>query len=83
VRVQAKVITIRRDESVTVNSRSPWVIDAEFKDEITGQTVRCTSHYLWANPALQYPVGTEVTVYYLPDQQAKYAFQLDKTDEQT
>jgi hypothetical protein len=80
VPVQAKVLAIRRDRSVTVNDQSPWVIDAEFKDEITGQLVRCTSHYLWTDPTLTYSVGGAVTVYHLPDQPARCAFQLDKTD---
>jgi hypothetical protein len=80
VPVRAKVIAIRQDESVEVNHRSPWVIDAQFKDEITGQVISCTSHYLWTNPEFQYPVGSEVTVYCLPDQPTKYAFQLDKID---
>jgi hypothetical protein len=75
---QAKVIAIRRDKSVTVNRQSPWVIDAEFHDEITGRTIRCTSHYLWTDPAMEYPVGGQVTVYHMPDQPEKYAFQLDK-----
>jgi hypothetical protein len=78
VPVQAKVIAIRQDKSVEVDHQSPWVIVAEFKDEITGQTIPCTSHYLWANPALEYPVGSEVTIYHLQDQPNKYAFQLDR-----
>jgi hypothetical protein len=31
---------------------------------------------LWANPTGLYKVGGEVTVYHLPDQPEKYAFQL-------
>jgi hypothetical protein len=81
VPVRAKVIAIQRDESVKMDHQSPWVIVAEFKDEVTGQNVPCTSHYLWANPACEYPVGSEVTVYHLQDQPDKYAFQLDKTGE--
>jgi hypothetical protein len=80
VGVQAKVIAIRRDPSLRVNGRSPWVIVAEFKDEITGQTIPCTSHYLWSDPAPEYPVGGEVTIYHLQDQPAKYAFLLDKEE---
>jgi hypothetical protein len=81
VPVQAKVITIRRDNSVRVDGQSPWVIAAEFKDEIAGQTIACTSHYLWADPQPAYAPGGEVTVYHLQDQPAKYAFLLDKTEE--
>jgi hypothetical protein len=78
VPVQAKILAVRLDRSVKVNRRSPWVIVAEFKDEVTGQIVPCTSHYLWADPTLKYPVGSEVTVFHLQDRPDKYAFQLDK-----
>jgi hypothetical protein len=83
VPIQAKVIAIQRDESLKVNDQSPWVIVAEFKDDITGQTISCTSHYLWADPASEHPVGGKVTVYYLPDQPSKYAFQPDNPSEET
>jgi hypothetical protein len=79
--VQAKVLAIRRDPSLRVNGRSPWVIVAEFKDDISGQTVPCTSHYLWSDPEPEYRVGSEVKVYHLQDQPAKYAFRLDKEEE--
>jgi hypothetical protein len=79
--VPAKVVAIRQDKSVTVDDQSPWVIVAVFKDEWTGQTIQCTSHYLWANPAPDYPVGSEVTVYYLQGRPHKHAFQLDKIQE--
>jgi hypothetical protein len=78
VPVQAKVVGIRRDNSVEINDQSPWVINAEFKDDITGQTISCTSHYLWDDPVCRYPVGSRVTVYYLPDQPQKNAFQIDQ-----
>jgi hypothetical protein len=81
VPTQAIVLAIRRDHSLKVNDQSPWVIDAEFKDEITGQTIPCTSHYLWTDPTLEYHVGGKVTVYYMPDQPDKYAFQVEKTEE--
>jgi hypothetical protein len=80
VRVQAKVIAIRRETSVAVDHQSPWVIVAEFRDRINAQTVTCTSHYLWTDPVRAYPVGSEVTVYYLPDQPQKYVFQVDRID---
>jgi hypothetical protein len=82
VPVQAKVFAIRRDTSLTVNDQSPWVIVAQFRDGISGQTISCTSHYLWEDPAGKYSVGSEVTVYYLPDQPEKYAFQFDETQEE-
>ena len=77
--VRAKVLAIRLERSVEVDDRSPWVIVAEFKDENTGQTVPCTSHYLWVDPAPEYPVGSGVLVYHIPDQPHKYAFQLETT----
>jgi hypothetical protein len=80
VPIQATVIAIRQDTSLEVNEQSPWVIDAEFKDEITGQTVACTSHYIWSDPKREYPVGSKVTVYYLPDELDKYAFQVEKIE---
>jgi hypothetical protein len=77
LRVRAKVNAVRRDESLEVNGRSPWVIDAEFKDDMTNATVPCTSHYLWTNPAPRFQPGGEVTVYYLPGRPNKHAFDLD------
>jgi hypothetical protein len=77
LRVRAKVLAIRRDDSLEVNGRSPWVIDAEFKDDMTDATVSCTSHYLWTNPAPRFHPGGEVTVYYLQGRPHKHAFDLD------
>jgi hypothetical protein len=82
VPVQARVIAVRRDNTVKVDNQSPWVIDAEFKDEITNQIVPCTSHYLWADPTPEYPVGSDVTVYYLPDQPNKYAFKTEQAQDE-
>jgi hypothetical protein len=77
LRVRAKVTAVRRDESLQVNGRSPWVIDAEFKDDMTDGTIPCTSHYLWTNPAPRFHPGSEVTVYYLQGWPKKHAFDLD------
>lgn len=79
--VQARVVAVRIDRSVTVNDQSPWIIVAVFKDDVSGQPIECTSHYLWADPTPQYPVGCEVTIYYLQGQPQKHAFQLDKLPE--
>jgi hypothetical protein len=78
ISAQAKVVAIFIDRSLRVNGRSPWVIEAEFQDPITGETIRCKSHYLWESPDGQYRVGGPVTVFYLPDRPKKCAFQLDK-----
>jgi hypothetical protein len=81
ISAQAKVVDIFIDRSLRVNGRSPWVIVAEFQDPITGETIRCKSHYLWEAPDGQYRVGGPVTVFYLPDRPQKCAFQLDKLGE--
>jgi hypothetical protein len=78
ISAQAKVVDIFIDRSLRVNGRSPWVIEAEFQDPITGETIRCKSHYLWESPDGQYRVGGPVTVFYLPDRPQKCAFLLDK-----
>jgi hypothetical protein len=80
VPVLAKILAIRRDPQLEVNNQSPWVIMAEFKDEITGRIIPCASHYLWADPSLDYPVNSHVTVYHLQDQPDRYAFRLDKME---
>jgi hypothetical protein len=81
VPVQAKVTAVRLDSSLEVNDQSPWVIDAEFTDSITGRSVKCTSHYLWTDPTLQHPVGSAVTIFHLQDRLDKYAFLLEEKRE--
>jgi hypothetical protein len=76
--VQATIMKVRLDRSLEVNGRSPWVIEAEFKESITGRSAKCTSHYLWTDPAPEHPVGSEITVFYLPDRPGKYAFLLEE-----
>ena len=78
--VQARVIEVRRS-SASVNHVHPWVLVAEFKDEITGKEYAAASQFVWVNPEQHYPVGSEVTVYYLPDQPQKNTFQLDRLPE--
>lgn len=78
VPAQAKVIEIHVDHSLKINGASPWVIMAEFKDELTDQTITCKSHYLWDDPRYRFPVGSQVTVYHLQDRPDKYAFQLEE-----
>jgi Protein of unknown function (DUF3592) len=81
VPVQAKVTAVRLERSLEVNDQSPWVIEAQFTDSITGKTVKCTSHYQWTDPTLLHPVGSEVTVFHLQDRLDKYAFLLEETPE--
>ncbi len=81
VPVQAKVVEVHVDRSLKINDRSPWVIVAQFKDELTDQVIVCKSHYLWDDPSFRFPIGSEVTVYHLQDRPDKYAFQLEKTEE--
>jgi hypothetical protein len=76
VPVRATVTNLHRVASLKVDGQSPWVMTAEFTDGISGRNIVCKSHYLWANPTGLYKVGGEVTVYHLPDQPEKYAFQL-------
>jgi hypothetical protein len=79
--VQAKVIEVRQETSTQVGGRSPWVILAEYRDASLERTFAFTSHNIWINPESHYPVGSDVTVYYLPDKPSVYAFQLDKLPE--
>ncbi len=79
--VQAKVIEVRHDTSTKINGQSPWVLVAEFKDEISGNDFAATSQWIWVNPEPHYPVGSEVTVYYMPDNPRKNTFKLDKLPE--
>lgn len=76
---RAKVVEIHIDRSLKVDGKSPWVIVAQFKDELSDQLITCTSHYLWEDPKWQYPPGSEVVVYHLPNRPDKCAIQLDKS----
>jgi Protein of unknown function (DUF3592) len=79
--VKAKVIEVGRNHSVTINGRSPWVLVAEFQDPATGKSCAFTSHNLWVNPEPHYPVGSEVTVFYLPEKPSVNAFQIENLPE--
>jgi Protein of unknown function (DUF3592) len=79
--VKAKVIEVRIDASFRGNSGKPWVIVAEYKDEKHRRNHAFTSEFLWIDPTSYYSVGSEVTVYYLPQEPTKYAFVLDKIPE--
>lgn len=68
--VRARVVEIRRDTSASVNGRNPWVLVAKYEDQTY------TSHWLWDDPQSRYPVGSEVTVCYLPEKPWRYAFDL-------
>jgi hypothetical protein len=76
--VKATIIEVRNDLSMSVNGRNPWVIVAEHRDENLSRNVTFTSEYLWVSPEKYYPVASEVTVYYLPQQPSICAFVLDK-----
>jgi hypothetical protein len=78
VSVQAKVTAIRRGSS---SEDGPWFLLAEFTDEITGKPYVATSQWIWIDPREQYPVGSNVTVYCLPDEPKKNMFQLDRLPE--
>lgn len=79
--VRAKITAVRPNTRYRVNRRSPWVIEAEYRDEALGKTYTFTSESLWTMPAGLYAPGGEVTVYYLPDDPGTYAFQLEKPPE--
>ena len=79
--VKAKVIEVRIDPSFRVNGRNPWVIVAEYQEENQGRKFVFTSEFLWINPESYYPVGSEVTVFYLPENPSTYALVLDKIPE--
>jgi hypothetical protein len=78
--VQATVTEIRLDRNLKVGQQSPWVIVATAPDDVTGQELTFTSRYLWDDPEPRFPVGSEVTVYYLPDRPKVCAFELEKAE---
>jgi Protein of unknown function (DUF3592) len=78
---KAKVIEVRIDASFRGNSGKPWVIVAEYQDGKQRRKLAFTSEFLWIDPTSYYPVGSEVTVYYLPENPTSYAFVLDKIPE--
>jgi hypothetical protein len=80
VPVQAKVIEVRQTGTVVVG-RPSWVIVAEYRDANLDRTFAFTSHNIWINPQTYYPIGSDITVYYLPDKPSVYAFQLGKLPE--
>jgi hypothetical protein len=79
--VKAKVIEIRHDTRLglqtTWNDWSPWFIVAEAGEGLERKTI-FVSHYLWSDPAVFFPIGSEVTVYRHPEKPAHYAFQFEE-----
>ncbi len=78
--VRAKVKDVRQDTSVQVNGRSPWVIVAEYKSASSAEPLRFESERLWSDPGGQYPIGSEVAVFYMPTDPTCCAFKLDKLE---
>jgi hypothetical protein len=82
--VKARVIEIRHDRTfglqTTWDDWSPWVIAAEAEEGL-GKKATFTSHYLWVNPQLFFPVGSEVTVYRHPGKPTDYAFEFEQLPE--
>jgi hypothetical protein len=80
-------VTERRHEN---DDSSFWIIVAEVADKNLGKEGVFTSHAFandprtnryWANPKRDYPIGSEITVYYLPENPRNHAFDLvDRLD---
>jgi len=75
------VTSITRDGSTRVNGRSPWVIEATYADAASGRSFLFTSESIWIDPQPFYPVGGEVTVFYLEDEPTVNAVVLDALPE--
>ena len=82
--VKAKVIEIRHDTRLglqtTWNDWSPWFIVAEAGEGLERKAI-FVSHYLWSDPAVFFPIGSEVTVYRRLGKPSDYAFQLEELPE--
>jgi len=82
--VKAKVVEIRQDTAFGLQTIwddwSPWVIRAEAIEEF-GKKAIFASHYLWVNPEVFFPIGSEVTVYRHPGKSTAYAFQFEELSE--
>jgi len=79
--IKAKVIEIRHDTTLglqtTWDDWSPWFIVAE-ADEGFERKATFASHYLWVNPQVFFPIGSEVIVYCRPGKPTDYAFQFEE-----
>jgi len=49
--VQADLVEVRRNTSLKVNGRSPWVIDAQWQHPLTGTVHSFSSENLWFDPS--------------------------------
>jgi hypothetical protein len=79
--VKARVVEIRHDTTLglqtTWNDWSPWFLVAEADEGLERKAI-FSSHYLWANPQVFFPIGSEVTVYRHPGKPTHYAFQFEE-----
>jgi hypothetical protein len=80
-KVAATVTAINKDTSVRSNGRSPWYLEATYADPESGKSYLFTSESVWTNPEATYPVGSEVTVFYLVEDPKTNAVVLDKLPE--
>lgn len=69
--VMANIRGIRQNINLTVNNRHPWVIEADWLDPVTGQTISFSSHYLWEDPTPNIP-GKQIRVYTQQSNRSKY-----------
>ena len=86
ISVAATVTDIRHEN----DESSFWIVVAEVADKNVGKEGVFTSHAFandprtnryWVNPRNDYPIGSEITIYYLPEDQCTYAFDLmDRLD---
>jgi hypothetical protein len=80
-KVAATVTAIEKDTSQRSNGRSPWYLEATYADPDTGKSYQFTSESVWTSLEATYPVGSEVTVFYLADDPTVNAVVLDKLPE--
>ena len=71
---------MRCKNSVRTNGRCPWVVQATYTDDDKRAFV-FTSETTWIDPTTFYPVGGEVTVFYVEDEPKVNAVVLDKLPE--
>lgn len=66
VSVLGTVIEVRSNTSVRINRRSPFVIDCQWTNPLTGKVQISTSDNIWHNPlySKQIKIGSEIRVYF-------------------
>jgi hypothetical protein len=80
-KVTAKVLSVHQDPTVRTNGRCPWVVQATYTDDDKRAFV-FTSETTWLDPTAFYPVGGDVTVFYVEDEPKVNAVVLDKLPEE-